>query len=309
MKAPAFNEFHVSANHLSFCVRQYGKQNDVPLLLVMGLGCQMTFWPEHFIAALVAEGFRVTCFDNRDVGLSDRVKTARRMDTRLAFVRHRMGLRFESDYDLVDMATDTAHLIDQLDCGPTHVLGASMGGMIAQILAARFPDQVRTLSVMMSSTNAPRLPLPDYALLLKLGWGSPQGHDEEQAVNRLLRFWKAIQSPVYPATAEELQMRIRHNYRRAYSPGGTLRQTHAILATGSIKKDTATITAPTLVLHGAEDPLLKPACGKDVYQTLTCEKEWALVRGMAHDMPLPLQGELVARISRHCKKYELLHLA
>ena len=309
MRHGKWKEYCVHANHLEFCVRQYGDEAGIPLLLIMGLGCQMTFWPQSFINALVDAGFHVYCFDNRDVGLSARVPTSRRIDTRLAFLRHRMGLRFQTDYTLFDMACDTAHLIDQLDLRPSHVLGASMGGMIAQILAARYPNRVRSLNVMMSTTNAPRLPLPDYSLLLKLGWGGPQGHSEEEAVARLLRFWQAIQSPVYPATNEEIGERIRSNFRRAYSPGGTLRQLHAILATGSIKRETANITAPTLVLHGAEDPLLKPACGKDIYDTLRCKKEWALIRGMAHDMPLPLQGELVQRIVDHCQQYELLHVA
>ena len=131
MRHGKWKEYCVHANHLEFCVRQYGDEAGIPLLLIMGLGCQMTFWPQSFINALVDAGFHVYCFDNRDVGLSARVPTSRRIDTRLAFLRHRMGLRFQTDYTLFDMACDTAHLIDQLDlrpftqCNDVHNQGAA----------------------------------------------------------------------------------------------------------------------------------------------------------------------------------------
>ncbi len=300
--ARQIRRYPVEANGLRLWVQEEGDPKGAALLLVMGLGCQLTFWPDRFINELVQQGFRVIRFDNRDVGLSERVRSSRRVDTKLAFLQHRMGLRFKSSYDLFDMAADTAHLIDRLDVRPVHLLGASMGGMIAQIVASRYPNRVQSLTVMMSGTNSPRLPLPDYSLLLKLGRGNAGGHEEEQAVARLLNFWQAIQSPVYPTPLEEVEERIRHNYRRAYSPGGTLRQTHAILASGNLKKETRRILAPTLVIHGAEDPLLKPACGRAIYDALTCQKQWMLVKGMAHDMPEPLLPELTEAIERHCSQ-------
>ncbi len=291
----------VDANGLQFCVEERGDPDGEVVLLVMGLGCQMTFWPESLLNRLAEEGYRVICFDNRDVGLSEKIPSRVRVDTRLAYLKHKVGLRFRSNYTLVDMAADTAHLIDQLGVDSAHVVGISMGGMIAQLLAARHPNRVRSLSILMSSTNAPNLPPPDLGLMLKLGWAGPAGHDEDAAVARWINFWSAIQSPHYPAKGEDIEQRVRQGYRRSYSPGGTLRQLQAILATGSLEAAGADIIAPSLVLHGRDDPLLKPRCGKAVARAIG-HADLEIIKGLGHDLPEVLIPEFASLISANCRR-------
>jgi len=296
-------ESYVEANGLAFCVEERGKPDGPPVVFIMGLGCQMTFWPDALLNGLAEQGYRVICFDNRDIGLSEKIPSQVRVDTRVAYLKHKIGVRFDSNYTLIDMALDTAHLIDQMALGSAHVVGISMGGMIAQLLASRHPNRVRSLTVLMSSTNAPNLPPPDLGLMLKLGWAGPAGHDEASAVARWINFWQAIQSPRYPANPAEIESRVRSGYRRNYSPGGTLRQLQAILASGSIAPHSSEILAPTLVLHGRDDPLLKPRCGKAVARAIG-HADLEIITGLGHDLPEALIPEFVDLIGANCRRAE-----
>ena len=149
----SFNEYFVDTPAVPLCVREYGDPRGIPVLMIMGLGCQVIHWPDHLLEALLTRPIRLICFDNRDMGLSGKILSRIKVDTRLAYLSYKFGLKPSANYDLRDMAADTAHLISALKLGPTHIVGISMGGMIAQILAANYPRQVASLSIMMSSTN------------------------------------------------------------------------------------------------------------------------------------------------------------
>lgn len=295
----------VKANHLSFCVEERGPENGEPIVFVMGLGCQMTFWPEALLETFAQQGYRVIRFDNRDVGLSEKVSSHIRVDTRLAFFKHKLGIRFRSAYSLHDMAQDLACLIDALGYDNVHVVGISMGGMIAQLLAAKYPDRVRSLNLLMTSTNAPNLPPPDFKVLLRFATMKPAGHDEETAVQRWLEFWQVVSSPEHEVDLAEVEARVRLGYQRSYCPAGTLRQMHAILASGSLKPYSKKIKAPTLVLHGRDDPLLKPICGRAVARAIGHAHFEELAR-MGHDLPAPLLPRIAAMIQHNCEIYQRL---
>ncbi|GAA3926738.1 alpha/beta hydrolase [Litoribacillus peritrichatus] len=292
-------EYFIEANGLKFCVEERGNPNGPPIVLIMGLACQMISWPESLLNGLAAQGYRVIRFDNRDVGLTDKLQSHVRVDIRLAFLFHKFGLKPRANYTLHDMAEDTACLMDALGIDQAHVVGVSMGGMIAQLLASHYRHKVASLTAMMSSTNSARLPLPEFSLMLKLG-APASGHHEKAVVKRWIRFWQAIQSPEYPTSLADVTGLVEAMYQRNYCAGGTLRQLQAILATGSLEQAISRIQVPTLVIHGSCDPLLKPACGKAIHRKVPGAR-FKLVRGLGHDLPEALVPEFVSMIDGHAK--------
>lgn len=287
----------IKTKGLEFCVEQRGDPNGVPIVFIMGLSCQMTNWPNSLLNGFAKQGYRVIRFDNRDIGLSEKVKSDHRVDIRQAFLKYRLGLRPKSSYTLDAMALDTVHILDALNIDSAHIVGASMGGMIGQILASLHPEYVSTLTTMMSSTNSPLLPPPSLELMLKLGV-SKKGTDKDTVIERWSSFWKAVQSPKYPVPKRDIEAFISANYERSYSAGGTLRQVQAILATGNIARYSQKIAAPTLVIHGDSDPLLKPACGKAIKKHVP-DATLKLIKGMGHDLPEPLIPHFVELITEH----------
>lgn len=281
--------FHVEANNLSFCVETRGDPQGEPVLFVMGLGGQMTLWPEALLDRYVQAGYRVIRFDNRDIGLSSHLKARVEGHPMAAMARSRVGLPIQAPYTLRDMAADARGVLDALGIDRAHLVGVSMGGMISQLLAATWPERVLSATLMMTSTNSPKLPMPKPALIVKLAGVGAKGHDEESVVARSLTFWQAIQSPAYPADPERLREQMVQNYRRSYNPAGLLRQTRAILATGSFASATRRIRVPTAIIHGKEDPLVRPASAEQLKYLLP-HARLALVDGMGHDMPEPLLG-------------------
>jgi len=143
----------IKVKGMTFCVEERGNKDAEPILLIMGLACQLTQWPEALLNGLVKSGFRVICFDNRDVGLSEKITSSIKVDTRISFLKHKLGFIPDSNYDLFEMANDTSHILRALGIPSAHVIGVSMGGMIAQIMGSFYPEQVRSLTIWMSSTN------------------------------------------------------------------------------------------------------------------------------------------------------------
>jgi len=291
----------VDVKSMTFCVEERGDPLGPPIVLVMGLACQMTHWPESLLDGLAEQGYRVIRFDNRDIGLSDKVGSSFRVNTRLAYLAHKLGLHPLANYTLHDMANDTSNLMSALKIEHAHIVGVSMGGMICQLLAANYPDQVRTLTTIMSSTNAPRLPMPKTSLMLKLGKQGKAKNDMAAVTKRWQQFWQAVQSPGYPTPSADIRALMEANYLRSYSPGGTIRQIQAILATGSLEKAIQDITAPTLVIHGASDPLLRPSCGRAISNQINGAK-FRLIPKMGHDLPEQLIPQFVHLISKHAKQ-------
>lgn len=279
--------FHVQAGELSFCVETRGNPAGEPVIFIMGLGAQMTLWPEALLDHYANEGFRVIRFDNRDIGLSSHLKDRLAGHPVAVMARHRMGLPVAAPYTLHHMADDVCQVMGALRLASAHLVGVSMGGMISQLVAANRPERVRSATLIMTSTNSPRLPMPKPKLIWRLAGIGAKGHDEASVVARSLDFWKAIQSPGYPPREQEVRDRIVREYRRSYHPAGILRQTRAILATGSLSSATRRIRVPVSVIHGLADPLVRPVAAEQLGYLMPHARV-EMIEGMGHDLPEPL---------------------
>jgi pimeloyl-ACP methyl ester carboxylesterase len=279
-----------------------GNRGDPAVLLIMGLGSQLLLWRDGFCEKLVAEGLRVIRYDNRDVGLSS--KTQRRktggalIPTLLKFW---LGIPGDADYRLEDMADDAAAILDHLGIDRAHVVGASMGGMIAQIFAARFAARTRSLAVIFSSNNRPLLPPPAPRALLSILRGPKPDSPIEVIADNSVRVWRIIGSPAYPAPEQRLRDDAIEAYQRCYYPWGVARHFSAIIASGSLARYDRQITAPTVVLHGQADKLQRPFGGRVVARAIR-DARLVLFDGMGHDLPEQLwdriTGELTATFAQ-----------
>jgi pimeloyl-ACP methyl ester carboxylesterase len=274
-----------------------GDPNDPAVLLIMGLGAQMLLWRTAFCEKLVAEGLRVIRYDNRDVGLSDRTQrrsSGQPLMTRLA--RSWLGLPSNASYKLEDMADDAAAVLDHLGIERAHIVGASMGGMIAQIFAARFPQRTRTLGVIFSSNNAAFLPPPGPRQLLALLKGPAPDSPREVIIDNAVRVGKIIGSPRYRATEEQARAEAAEAYDRSYYPQGVARHFGAVLGSGSLVRYDRQITAPTVVIHGKADKLMRPSGGRAVARAIKGAR-LVLVDGMGHDLPEQLWHRIISELT------------
>src|SRR5215472_8470002 len=242
------------ANGMQIEYETFGDPADPTLLLVMGLGGQMILWHEEFCEALAARGHHVVRFDNRDVGLSTKLDHAGLPDVMGALSAVAQGRPIDAPYRLRDMADDAAGLLDALDLESAHVVGASMGGMIAQTLAIEHPDRVLTLTSIMSTTGEPGLPQARPEAMGALLTPAPT--ERAAAIEHGLRLWRTIGSPGFPFDEGEVRERAALAFDRGQSPAGVARQLVAILASGSRRAALASVRAPTLGIHGAADPLI-----------------------------------------------------
>jgi pimeloyl-ACP methyl ester carboxylesterase len=260
-----------------------------PLLLIMGLGMQMIFWPDEFCAALAGRGFSVARFDNRDVGQSTHFTSLGA--PRLTWLLR--GRRTWAPYRLEDMADDAVAVLDALGWKTAHVVGVSLGGMIAQTVAIRHPHRVRSLTSMMS-TPSPRIGRPRLGAMAALASRPPRTRDE--AARRLVRVFRAIGSPAYPHDEAWLRAAGRRAFDRGQDPLGGRRQLAAILASGDRRPGLATVRVPTLVMHGSADPLVRPSGG---YATAAAVPNARLVvfQGLGHDLPPALWPTFADRIA------------
>ena len=276
----------VVANGIGIEVDDQGLPGGEPLLLIMGLGMQLVGWPEELVQMLVSRGFRVLRMDNRDIGLSQHFDHLGSPNLVWAATRHALSLPLRSPYSLADMAQDCVGVLDALGVSQAHVCGASMGGMIAQHLAAKHPRRVKSLTLMMTTSGARHLPQASWQMRSAL-LGRPLGPDIVAAAQHLQQVMKVIGSPAYAPDPERLQKRLQASVRRSWHPQGTARQMVAIAADGDRSNMLRQISAPTLVLHGNADPLVPVAAGHD----LVAKIEGAVgdfVEGMGHDLPLQL---------------------
>lgn len=273
------------ANGLELAYEDLGDVLHPPIVLVMGLSAQLTLWPLGFCEGLVAEGYRVIRFDNRDIGLSTKLGDLKvKGPVWKRMVRAQLGLSSPVPYTLVDMANDVLGLLDFMQIRRAHIVGASMGGMIAQIFAAKYPDRVRSVGIIFSSTNQALLPPPKPSALKLLTSGPGKGATPEQYIAHSAKFMRAIHSPNYSFSDAELLEMARASHARSFYPAGVLRQYNAILGTGSLRPYAKRITKPTVVIHGDADPLVRPACGRAVARAIP-RSQWLLVKGMGHDLP------------------------
>jgi pimeloyl-ACP methyl ester carboxylesterase len=290
----------ISANGIDIVYDDRGNRDDPAILLIMGLATQMIAWPELFCDGLAARGFRVVRFDNRDVGLSTKFEAAPPIDLGAILQQVMAGKKINPPYDLTDMAADTVGLMDRLEIDKAHVVGASMGGMIAQIVAAKYPNRVRSLVSIMSSSGAPGLPQAKPEAMTAITQTRPDGSDRELAIQHGMGVYRAIGSPGFPTPDNELRAKVGAAFDRSYYPAGTGRQFAAIVASGSRVEMLKKLSVPTLVLHGADDPLVPVEAGRHTAAQIP-GSTLTIIPGMAHDLATGLIPILVEAIATHCQ--------
>lgn len=282
----------VKSNGITLEYETAGDPADATLFMIMGLGAQLVAWDDELVDAFATRGFYVVRFDNRDVGLSTWFDDAGTPDI--------LGL-FSGEsgpaYSLADMADDAAGLLDALGIAAAHVFGVSMGGMIAQSLAIRHPDRVRTLTSVMSTTGDPSVGRPHLQAVEALL--APAPADRDGAVEAALASWRVIGSPGFPFHEDRIAASAAVAYDRAFHPDGMARQLAAILGSPDRTPDLAALTVPTLVIHGDSDPLVDPSGGKATAAAVPGATLWN-IPGMGHDLPPEIFAELVERVAGHC---------
>jgi pimeloyl-ACP methyl ester carboxylesterase len=267
------------------------------VVLVMGLGLQLLAWPPALVQALVDAGYRVIRFDNRDVGLSQHFDHLGVPNLLWEGLKHHVGLPVRAPYRLHDMAADVLGLLDALHIERAHVVGVSMGGMVAQRLALAAPQRVRSLTSVMSSSGARYLPAASMKVQQAL-LRRPDGDDVNAIVEHYMRLFRLIGSPAYPVDDAPLRQRIEASVRRSHHPEGTMRQIAAVAADVTRADELPRLSAPTLVVHGLADPLIPFACGQDTARRIPGAR-LAAIPGMGHDLPPGVVEQVLRHLLPH----------
>jgi pimeloyl-ACP methyl ester carboxylesterase len=284
------------ANGIDLCYEIFGDASAEPMLLIMGLGAQMIQWDDDFCRQLAARGFRVIRFDNRDIGKSSKLTGGKRLTTVELLKLRFLKIPVAAPYKLRDMAEDVTGLMDVLGIKSAHLVGASMGGMIAQEIAISFPRRVRSLTSIMSTTGNPKVapPTPEAAAVLM----APPPATKEEYLARFAQTWKVLRVGSFPQDEALDRSRAERTYERGLNPAGVGRQLRAILASGSRKQRLASVKAPTLVIHGTVDPLVRPEGGKDTAASISGAK-LLMIEGMGHALPIPMWPQIIDAIDKH----------
>ena len=291
---------YLQANGLKIAYDEFGEAQNPAIILIMGLGTQMIAWPVSFCESLAALGFRVIRFDNRDIGLSEKLHYSGTSNLIRVALRKKLRLPSRVPYKLDDMAADTIGVMDALNVDSAHIVGISMGGMIAQTVAAQFPERTLSLTSIMSTTGHRSLPSASLKVMRQV-FKRVANEDEEGYVRRSMKTWNLIGSPGYPVSDEALRERILLSYNRSYYPAGASRQATAIVASGDRVSLLNKITAPTLVIHGKDDALVPVECGIHTAKHVKGAK-LELIEGMGHNLPEPLLPDFAELISNHARE-------
>ncbi len=287
----------LNANGIDIEVDDQGPRDGEPLLLIMGLGMQLVAWPQPLVDELVSRGYRVIRMDNRDIGLSQGFDQFGMPNLVLASLRHMLRLTVRAPYSLQDMANDALGVLDALGIARAHVCGLSMGGMIAQRIAAGHPQRVKSLTLMMTSSGARSLPQarPEVrrAMLRR-----PRGQDVTAIVTHLDQLFYLIGSPAYRPDPQRQRQHLEDTVRRAWRPQGSARQLLAIIADADRSPLLGRITAPTRIVHGADDPLIPEPAAHDLVGKIA-NAVVEIIPGMGHDLPLQLLPRLAKAIAEN----------
>jgi pimeloyl-ACP methyl ester carboxylesterase len=289
MAATVSSERFAQIGPVELCYETLGPDDAPPLLLVMGLGSQMIFWDDEFCAMLVDAGYRVIRFDNRDSGRSTIFADSAPPTLRQLVLRDRRA----SPYRLEDLAADAAGLLGHLGIERAPVVGASMGGMVAQLMAIDHPEVVSSLVSIMSTTGSRRVGNPKPAILLRLL--RRPADDRDGYIAEMVATLQAIGSRTYPTDPAQLRSLAERTYDRGYHPAGTARQLAAINSTSNRTRRLAALRIPATVIHGTEDPLIAPSGGRATARALR-GSSLLMLAGMGHDLPRPLWPQVVAAI-------------
>lgn len=280
---------------LDIVYEDFGDEGDPPVLLIMGLGAQLLLWRKSFCEKLVNQGLRVIRYDNRDVGLSSKLPGAHSGAGLLPrMARSFVGVKSPAAYTLEDMADDAAALLDHLGLDRAHIVGGSMGGMIAQVFAARHAARTRSLGVIFSSNNQALLPPPAPRQLLAL-LQKPADTSRDAVIANSIRVSKIIGSPGFPVAEDRVRADALESYERSYYPAGVGRHFAAILGSGSLRRYDRQITAPTVVIHGKADKLMRPSGGRAVARAIPGAR-LVLFDGMGHELPEPLWDDIIGEL-------------
>ena len=287
----------VTANGIDIHYEEHGNPAHPALLLIMGFGAQLTLWPDELVEALAARGYRVIRYDNRDIGLSHKFDGVKAPGLVKMTLLSKIGMTPRVPYGLADMAADGIGVLDALGIDKAHIVGASMGGMIAQHVAAKYPERCLSFTQIFSTTGNPKLP-PARKEALQALVTRPSSDAEEALVEHGIMLARTIGSPGFPAPEERLRERTLTSVRRSFYPEGPTRHLSAIVADGDRRPMLREITVPTLVLHGEDDPLVPCEGGRD---TAACIPDAKLetIPGWGHDLPLELVEPLSEKIADH----------
>ena len=288
----------VSANGLELEYETFGSASDPTILLIMGLGMQLIAWPQPFCEELAEKGFHVIRYDNRDTGFSTKFEGVKAPGLPSLLVRSLLRLPIRVPYTLYDMAEDATGLLDALDISSAHIVGASMGGMIAQNLAASFPERVLSLTSIMSTSGHRSLPGADPLVSRHLFRSRPTTADREAVIAHNMRTLELIGSPGYPLDEETRREMTSISFDRCYYPAGFTRHVAAIVQDGDRRRRLGMIPAPTLVIHGREDRLVPLAGGIDTAKHIPGAR-LEIIDDMGHNLPAGLWPELVEMITGH----------
>jgi pimeloyl-ACP methyl ester carboxylesterase len=284
------------ANGIDLCYEIFGSPDGEPMLLIMGLGAQMILWDDEFCQQLASRGFRVIRFDNRDIGKSSKLTGGKPLKPLELLKLRFLKIPVEAPYRLRDMAEDTVGLMDALGIKSAHLVGASMGGMIAQEIAISFPQRVRSLTSIMSTTGNPKVPPPTREASAMLM--APPPATKEEFLTRFAQTWKVLRVGSFPLDEAKDRERAERVFARGLNPAGVGRQLRAILASGSRKERLRAVKAPTLVIHGTVDPLVRPEGGKDTAASIPGAR-LMMVDGMGHAIPIPMWPQIIDAIDKH----------
>ncbi len=292
----------IIANGLEFEVEDSGAADPDALqrpavVLIMGLGMQLIAWPPAVVQALIEAGFRVIRFDNRDIGQSSPMDHLGRANLLWSGIKHKLGLVPRPMYTLADMAADTLGVMDALKVDKAHIVGVSMGGMIAQRVAIAAPQRVLSLASIMSTSGARGLP-PPHKKVLQMLLRRPSGKDPQQVVDHFVRLFGVIGSPAFPVDPVVLRGNILAGVQRSYRPQGTARQMLAVVSDVTRAQQLTRIACPTLVLHGKADPLVPYACGEDTARRIAGARMVG-IDGMGHDLPPGVVDHLLRALLPH----------
>ncbi len=286
----------VRANGIDICYEIFGEADAEPMLMIMGLGAQMIHWEDDFCRQLAGRGFRVIRFDNRDIGKSSKLTGGKPVAPFELFKLRFLKIPIAAPYKLIDMALDVTGLMDALDIKSAHLVGISMGGMIAQEIAIAFPERVRSLISIMSTTGNPRLSSPTrQATAVLLG---PRPTTKDEFVARFQRTWKTLRVGSFPEDEALDRSRAERVFERGINPAGSARQLRAVLASGNRKQRLAAVKAPTLVIHGTLDPLVRPDGGRDTAASIRGAK-LLMIEGMGHALPIRMWPQIIDAIDKH----------